>query len=181
MKFVILDRDGVINENSADYIRCLDDWHPLPGSLEAIAALSQAGYEVVVATNQSGLGRGLFDRTALEAIHDALRAGVESAGGRLGGIFYCPHRPEDDCACRKPRAGLLAAVEAHYGVRVAGSVLVGDSLCDLSLARATGCRPVLVLTGNGRDTAAQLTEADEAVTQFVDLGAVARWLLDERR
>ena len=135
----------------------------------------------MVATNQSGLGRGLFKHTALEAIHDTLRAGVESAGGRLGGIFYCPHRPEDDCACRKPRPGLLAAIEAHYGTTIAGSVLVGDSLCDVALARATDCRPLLVLTGNGRDTAARLAEADEAVTQFVDLGAVARWLLDERR
>lgn len=181
MRFVLLDRDGVINEDSPDYIRSIDGWHPLPGSLEAIADLSRAGYEVVIVTNQSGLGRGLFDRDALDAIHAALCAGVAAAGGRVGGIFYCPHRPEDDCGCRKPRVGLLEAIEARYGVPVTGSVLVGDSLRDMELAWAAGCRPLLVLTGNGRDTAARLAEAGEAVTQFRDLGAVARWLLDERR
>jgi D-glycero-D-manno-heptose 1,7-bisphosphate phosphatase len=181
MRFVILDRDGVINEDSAHYIRNVEEWRPLPGSLEAIAALSRGGYEVVIVTNQSGLGRGLFDRDALEGIHAALCAGVEAAGGRVGGIFYCPHRPEDDCACRKPRVALLEAIEARYGVPVAGSVLVGDSPRDMELARAKGCTPLLVLTGNGRDTAQRLAEAGEAVTQFKDLGAVARWLLDERR
>lgn len=181
MRFVFLDRDGVINEDSTQYIRCVEQWHPLPGSIEAIAALSRAGYEVVVLTNQSGLGRGLFDGAALASIHDALRARVANIGGRIGRIFHCPHRPDEGCACRKPRPGLLDAAEAHYGAPVAGSFLIGDKESDIRLARSRGCEPLLVLTGYGRQTAGRLAAAGEVVTQFDDLGAAVRWILDERR
>ena len=108
---VVLDRDGVINRESADFIKTPDEWIPLPGSLEAIARLTRAGYPVSVATNQSGVGRGLFDRDALDAIHDKMRRAVESAGGDLAGIFFCPHAPDEGCDCRKPEPGLLRQIE----------------------------------------------------------------------
>jgi D-glycero-D-manno-heptose 1,7-bisphosphate phosphatase len=152
MPLIILDRDGVINEDSDDYIRCLADWLPIPGSIEAIARLSGAGFTVTVATNQSGLSRGYFDLDQLEAIHARLRDEVAALGGELAGIFYCPHLPQEGCACRKPGTGLLDAIGAELGVRVRGAILVGDSLKDLQAARAAGCRPMLVKTGKGRAT-----------------------------
>lgn len=177
MKFVILDRDGVINVDSPDYIRSADEWRPIAGSIEAIVALSQAGREVIVATNQSGLGRGLFGLDELEAMHQKLRSLVEERGGRVGGIFYCPHRPEDHCACRKPATGLLDAAEREYGCSLAGSPLIGDSMKDIGLARAKACLPVLVLTGNGAQTRDQLGEQDTDVRVFDDLSAAADALL----
>ncbi len=178
MRFVILDRDGVINLDSPDYIRTPDEWHAVPGSIEAIAALSRAGYEVIVATNQSGLGRGLFGLDELEAMHQKLRTLVEACDGRVGGIFYCPHRPEEHCACRKPATGLLDAAEREYGCPVAGSTLIGDSMKDIELARAKACHPVLVLTGNGTQTQAQLGADDTDVRVFADLAAAAAALLE---
>lgn len=179
MKFVILDRDGVINYDSDAYIKSVDEWQPIPGSIEAVAALSRAGFEVVIATNQSGLSRGLFGLDELEAMHAKLRALVEEHGGHVGGIFYCPHLPEEHCGCRKPATGLLDAVEQEYGRPVSGSVLVGDSMKDIELARRKGCTPVLVLTGNGETTRAALGDVAD-VRVFADLAAAAAALIAER-
>lgn len=183
MPLLILDRDGVINQDSDDYIRCLQDWHPIPGSIEAIARFCHAGYTVAVATNQSGLSRGYFTLDDLEAIHDKLRSLVAEQGGDIAGIFYCPHLPEEGCHCRKPATGLLEAIELELGQPLAGSYFVGDSLKDLQAARATGCKPVLVLTGKGGQTQRQLqqpaVELDqpEAVPVYADLAAAAAALL----
>jgi D-glycero-D-manno-heptose 1,7-bisphosphate phosphatase len=148
-KLVFLDRDGVINEDSADYIKSPDEWVPIAGSLEAIARLSRAGYEIIVVTNQSGLARGLFDEETLAAIHARLRRAVEAVGGRIAGIFHCPHLPESGCDCRKPRPGLIERAESVLGVRAGGAPLVGDKESDLVAARRAGCRPILVRTGHG--------------------------------
>ena len=179
MKFVILDRDGVINFDSPDYIRTRDEWRPIPGSIEAIAALSRAGYEIVVATNQSGLGRGLFGLDELEAMHQKLCALVEERGGRIGSIFYCPHLPQDGCTCRKPATGLLDAAEREYDCSLAGSIVIGDSMKDIGLARAKACQPMLVLTGNGVATSAALGAGDADVRVFNDLAAAVVAILNE--
>lgn len=152
MSLVILDRDGVINRDADDYIRSTADWQPISGSIEAISALSRGGYRVAVATNQSGLGRGYFGREELEAIHDLLRRQVEDLGGEIAGIFYCPHLPGDGCQCRKPRTGLLSAIERELGECARGAWFIGDSLRDLQAAQAFGCRAILVETGKGRET-----------------------------
>lgn len=150
-KLIILDRDGVINEDSDAYIKSPEEWRPLPGSAAAIARLNDAGYRVVVATNQSGLARGYFDQAGLDAIHQTMAAHLESAGARLSGVYFCPHGPDDGCACRKPAPGLIDQIVAEYG-DVTGVPMVGDSLRDLEAGVARGCRPVLVLTGKGQRT-----------------------------
>ncbi len=150
-RLVVLDRDGVINEDSDAYIKSPEEWRPLPGSAEAIARLNRAGYRVVVATNQSGLARGYFDQTTLDAIHEAMAAHLAAAGARLSGVYVCPHGPDEGCACRKPAPGLIDQIVAEYG-DVTGVPLVGDSLRDLEAGAARDCRPVLVLTGKGRRT-----------------------------
>lgn len=150
-KLVILDRDGVINEDSDAYIKTPGEWRPLPGSAEAIARLNRAGYRVVVATNQSGLARGYFDQAGLDAIHRTMAAHLATVGAHLSGVYFCPHGPDDGCQCRKPLPGLIDQIVAEYG-DVAGVPMVGDSLRDLEAGVARGCRPVLVLTGKGRRT-----------------------------
>lgn len=178
---VILDRDGVINEDSDDYIKSLDEWRPIAGSIDAIARLSKHGFTVAVATNQSGLGRGLFTLDDLEAMHDRLREMVESAGGHVAGIFYCPHTPEDHCACRKPRSGLIDAIEREFDTSARGAWFIGDSQRDLEAAAAKGCVPVLVRTGKGKIAEQQLA-ADTGlqwrdVQIFDDLAAAASALI----
>ena len=150
-KLVILDRDGVINEDSDAYIKTVDEWVPIPGSIKAIARLSQAGYTVVVATNQSGIGRGYYDVATLDAMHARMRELVAAQGGEMGGIFYCPHGPDDGCDCRKPLPGLIDQIVTEYG-DVTGAPLIGDSLRDLQAGIARHCQPVLVLTGKGQKT-----------------------------
>ena len=152
MKLVILDRDGVINHDSPSYIKSPSEWKPIPGSLEAIALLNQAGFRVMVATNQSGVGRGLFDMATLNAIHDKMHRALGLAGGRVDGIFYCPHAQETGCGCRKPRPGLLEDIGRRLGVSLDGVPVIGDSLRDLQAGAAVGAQPVLVLTGKGRLT-----------------------------
>jgi len=178
---VILDRDGVINEDSDDYIKSLAEWRPLPGSIEAIARLSRCGFTVAVATNQSGLGRGLFGLDELEAIHGRINELVQAAGGELAGIFYCPHTPDDACDCRKPKAGLIDAIERELGVSARGAWFVGDSLRDLEAGRAKGCVPLLVLTGKGERTRAKIEGEPlwRDVRVFADLAAVATTLIAE--
>ena len=173
MPLLILDRDGVINEDSEDYIRCLADWRPIPGSIEAIARASRAGYRVAIATNQSGLGRGYFGLDELEAIHQRLCARVEEQGGCIAGIFYCPHLPDAGCDCRKPRTGLLRAIEAELGENATDAWFIGDSLKDLQAARSFGCRPALVITGKGAGTAARLAGPDPGVENAADIPVFA--------
>ena len=176
-RLVILDRDGVINEERNDWVRRVEQWRPLPGSLRAIARLHRAGLAVAVATNQSGVGRGLMSLGELEAVHGRMRREVREAGGRLAGVFFCPHAPLDRCGCRKPLPGLLAQIEAELGLAVAGEYMVGDSLRDLQAAQAAGALPALVRTGFGRGTERQLG-ADGGVPVFDHLSAFADWLLE---
>ena len=152
MKLVILDRDGVINYDSASYIRNPDEWKPIPGSLEAIAQLSQAGYHVVLATNQSGVGRGLFEMATLNAIHDKMHHALGQLGGHIDAVFFCPHARDDGCNCRKPKPGLLQEVAHRYNVNLRGVPSIGDSLRDLEASAAVGAQPILVLTGKGQKT-----------------------------
>ena len=152
MKLAILDRDGVINFDSDAYIRRPEEWKAIPGSLEAIALLTQAGYHVAVATNQAGVGRGLFEMATLNAIHDKMHRAVGLAGGRIDAVFYCPHAQEADCSCRKPKPGLFEEIGRRFGANLAGVPSVGDSLRDLQAAAAVGAQPILVLTGKGAKT-----------------------------
>lgn len=148
-KLVILDRDGTINHDSAEFIKSADEWVALPGALEAIARLNQAGWHVVVASNQSGLGRGLFEVSDLNAIHAKLHQQLAALGGRIDAVFYCPHTPDDACSCRKPGAGLFEQIAERYGMDLKGVPAVGDSARDLVAGVALGCEPHLVLTGKG--------------------------------
>lgn len=152
MKPIILDRDGVINEDSDNFIRSVADWIPIEGSLEAIARLTRAGFDVFVFTNQSGVARGLFDLNTLNAIHARMIADIEAAGGRLRGVYVCPHGPDDSCSCRKPLPGLLLQIEHDFSIDWAGVPVVGDSRRDLDAGIAMGARPILVETGKGRRT-----------------------------
>ncbi|MCC6295894.1 MAG: D-glycero-beta-D-manno-heptose 1,7-bisphosphate 7-phosphatase [Pseudomonadales bacterium] len=173
-RWVILDRDGVINRDAPDYVKSLAEWQPLPGSIAAIARLSRAGYRVAIATNQSGGGRGLIRSEDLHAMHAELCRQVVRAGGVVDGIFYCPHAPEADCRCRKPRTGLLDAIARRFAIDLRGQPAVGDSLRDLEAARAAGCLPVLVRTGNGRATEMRLAAAAlRDLPVYDDLAAVA--------
>src|SRR5215831_2130884 len=152
MKLVILDRDGVINHDSDSYIKSPEEWKPLRGSLEAVAKLTQSGFHVVVATNQSGIGRGLFEMATLNAIHDKMHRAVAQAGGRIDAVFYCPHAQEANCACRKPKAGLLEDIGRRFNTELKDVPAIGDSLRDLQAAAAVGAQPILVLTGKGNKT-----------------------------
>ena len=180
-RLVILDRDGVVNHDSAEYVKSPAEWRPIDGSIEAIARLSQAGFVVAVASNQSGIGRKLIDPPALEAIHDKLRQAVRDAGGHLGRIVFCPHHPDDGCDCRKPKPGLLLALGRQYGVSLTNLPMVGDSLRDIDAAIAVGGRPILVLTGNGTATRRQLDKEGRAVETYPDLAQVADTLIGELR
>ena len=152
MKLVILDRDGVINYDSDEYIKAPEEWIPIPGSLEAIARLHREGYKVVVATNQSGVGRGLFDMDTLARIHARMLEAVRAKGGEIDAVFFCPHKPEDNCGCRKPQPGLLQEIAERLKVNLNGVYAVGDSERDVIAARPVAARPVLVRTGNGKRT-----------------------------
>lgn len=175
---IILDRDGVINYDSIDYIKTPDEWIPIPGSLEAIADLSRAGHGIVVASNQSGVGRGYYTLVTLEKVHQKMRQAIESSGGRLLGIYFCPHKPEDNCDCRKPKPGLLLAIKKDYpsAFQFNKAVLVGDSLRDIQAAHSAGCKAVLVKTGNGEYTVTR-GEGLENVPVYDDLRGFADSIL----
>jgi D-glycero-D-manno-heptose 1,7-bisphosphate phosphatase len=173
MKLVILDRDGVINEDSASYIKSPDEWRPIPGSLEAIARFTQAGFHVVLATNQSGVGRGLFEVSTLNAIHDKMHRALAPLGGRIDAIFFCPHAEEAGCACRKPKSGLLEEIAHRFNVELKGVPNIGDSLRDLQAAAAVGAAPVLVLTGKGGKTRDE-GGLPEGTQIYADLAEAAR-------
>ncbi len=179
MKLVIMDRDGTINAESTEFIKSPEEWTALPGALEAIARLNHAGWHVVVATNQSGLGRGLFDVASLNAMHAKMHKELASLGGRVDAIFYCPHTPDDNCHCRKPAPGLFEQIGERYGIDLKSVPVVGDALRDVAAGAAAGCQPNLVLTGNGSiyrgiDLPPSFP-ADTRVHQ--DLGAFAEWLI----
>ena len=175
MKLLILDRDGVINFDSDAYIKSVEEWIPLPGSIEALAQLSKAGWTVAVATNQSGIARGYYDVATLEAMHERLRSLVAGQGGELGLVVYCPHGPDEGCACRKPKPGMLQTIAAHYGADLAECWFVGDSLGDLQAAQAVDAQPVLVKTGKGLQTLAKDLPVNTLI--FDDLAAIAADLI----
>lgn len=176
MKLVILDRDGTLNEDSADYVKSPDEWTPLPGALEAVARLNHAGWHVVVASNQSGLGRGLFDVSTLNAMHAKMHRMLAAVGGRVDAVFYCPHGPDEGCRCRKPEPGLFEQIGERYGVDLRGVPAVGDSPRDVLAGVAVGCEPHLVLTGKGEtyarrglpDTLPATTRMHQNLAAFAD-------------
>lgn len=175
-KLIILDRDGVINEDSDNFIKSPDEWIPIPGSLNAIAQLNQANYRVVVATNQSGLARGLLNIDTLNAIHNKMNHALASEGGRIDGLFFCPHGPKSGCDCRKPRPGLLQQIAERFHVSLERVPCVGDSLRDLQAARAVDAQPILVRTGNGAATE-QSPEFDPTIPVYDNLSDVVSALL----
>lgn len=179
MKLVILDRDGTINEDSDEFVKTPEEWQPLPGALEAIARLNHAGWHVVVASNQSGLGRGLFDVSMLNAMHAKMNRLLAAVGGRVDAIFYCPHSPDEGCRCRKPEPGLYEQIAERYGIDLRQVPVVGDSARDVLAAVASGCEPHLVLTGKGAAYRGRsLPEVFPKSTQVhADLAAFADFLI----
>lgn len=178
MKIVVLDRDGVINHDSDDYIKSAEEFLPIEGSIEAIANLTRAGFKVVVASNQSGIARKYFDEETLAEIHHKMCSLVESAGGLIEGIFYCPHLPNENCDCRKPKTGLLQQIEHEFSCGLAGSYFVGDSYKDVQAALAFHCKPVLVRTGKGIVTENTISQEPSLnVPVFDNLAAVVSQLL----
>ncbi len=180
MKLIILDRDGVINQDSDAYIKSPDEWVPIPGSLEAIAKLNRAGYTVTVASNQSGLSRGYFDLQTLSAMHHKMDDMLSQLGGRVEGVFFCPHAPRDKCACRKPQPGLLLDISRRFSAPLNDVFYIGDTLSDLRCAQQAGAKPVLVKTGKGERT---LLEKDangfDDVPVYSDLAEAVDALLDK--
>jgi D-glycero-D-manno-heptose 1,7-bisphosphate phosphatase len=179
MKLIILDRDGVINKDSDAYIKSPEEFIPLPGSLEAIARLKQAGYTIAVATNQSGIARGYYDETTLAAMHDKLEHLLDEKGGGIDYIAYCPHGPDDNCTCRKPLPGLLYEIRDHFKVDLTDVPMIGDSLRDIQAARTVGGYPILVKTGKGEHTLAT-SESDELndVPVYPNLAAAVEAILN---
>ncbi len=185
IKLIILDRDGTINEDRDDFVKTPDEWVPIPGALEAIARLNHAGWHTVIATNQSGLGRGTFDMATLNAMHVKMNQMLAKQGGRIDAVFFCPHAPEDTCSCRKPLPGLFEQIGERFGVALRDVPVVGDSLRDLQAGAAVGCPTHLVRTGKG----AHLDDAqiDALCAQVpgtrvhADLAAFAEHLIREAR
>lgn len=162
---IILDRDGVINEDSDDYIKTPEEWIPIPGSLEAIATLNRAGHIVVVATNQSGIAHGLYTEAGLAQIHQRMQDALAEVGGHIDAIFYCPHHPDAHCNCRKPKAGLLYEIAKKYHTDFKDAVMIGDAVRDIACAKTAGCPAILVRTGKGREVAnIQALSAADALT-----------------
>lgn len=177
MQLIILDRDGVINQDSDAYIKSPDEWLAIPGSLESIARLNRAGYTVVVATNQSGVGRGFFDLATLQRIHEKMTHELARIGGKIDAVFFCPHTPGDHCDCRKPKPGLLLEIAKKYACDLTGVPAVGDSLRDIEAAQAVGAKPVLVRTGKG--AAAKSGKLPDGVAVYDNLAAYVGALLGD--
>lgn len=178
MRWVILDRDGVINYDSDAYIKSPDEWRPIPGSLEAIAELNRNGFRVVVVTNQAGVGRGLFDLPTLQRIHAKMRKMLEAVGGHVEEIYFCPHGPEEGCHCRKPQTGMYEQFAKQFNVDLDGIPAVGDSLKDVQAAQKVGAEAILVETGNGKKTLQRNPELD--ISSFVDLHEAVQYILFTR-
>ena len=179
MKLIILDRDGVINQDSDKYIKSPAEWQPIPGSIEAIARLHQGGYRIVVATNQSGIGRGLFDMATFNAMNDKMMELVFRHGGRIDAVFFCPHTDLENCTCRKPRTGMYEEIAARYHMDLKGVPCVGDAIRDLKAAEAVGGQPMLVLTGKGEKTRAE-GGLPRRTQVFADLAEVSRHIVAGR-
>jgi len=175
-KLIVLDRDGVINYDSENFIKSPDEWRPIPGSLEAIARLNHAGYRIVVATNQSGLGRRFFNMGMLVAINDKMHKALAQVGGRIDAVFYCPHAADAGCLCRKPKPGMLTDIGQRFGVDMTGVPCIGDGLRDIQAAAAVGAQPILVLTGKGEKTLREGNFPQNTVI-FPDLAFAATALL----
>lgn len=165
MSFIILDRDGVINYDSAEYIKSPEEWQAIPGSLEAIAQLNRHGFRVLVVTNQSGIGRGFYDIETLDNIHEKFLRELAAVGGYVDEIFFCPHHPNDGCTCRKPKPGLFYKLQEKYPVNFAETFFIGDSLGDVQVAKVVGCEPLFVLSGKG----------DEALSAYPEFASVLRF------
>ncbi len=176
MPFIILDRDGVINYDSSEYIKSPDEWKAIPGSLEAIAQLNRAGFHVLVITNQSGIARGYYDIETLDRIHEKLIHELATVGGHIEAFFFCPHLPLDNCKCRKPAPGLFHYAEAQFDLDFSNTFFIGDSFSDIQAAINSGCQPILVLTGNGQKTLAEHPECENVIC-FPDLLAAADYIV----
>jgi D-glycero-D-manno-heptose 1,7-bisphosphate phosphatase len=178
MKLVILDRDGVINQDSDQFVKSPEEWKPIPGSIEAIARLNQNGFRVVIATNQSGIGRGLFDMATLNAINDKMMEMVFRQGGRIDAVFFCPCTNEQKCHCRKPDTGMFEDIATRFQIGLSGVPSIGDSLRDLEAGEKVGCLPILVLTGKGKKTQAK-GGLPKGTKTFADLAEAAKFLIAE--
>lgn len=176
---VILDRDGVINYDSENYIKSPDEWKPIKGSLEAIARLNQAGFRVVIATNQSGVGRGLYDMATLNAIHEKMLKMLSTVGGHIDAIFFCPHTPDMKCNCRKPQIGMYLSIAERFHIDLKGVPSVGDSIRDIEAAYTAGMQPILVLTGNGQKTYDSGCIPDDTLV-FPSIVEVSRYLIGSK-
>ncbi len=183
MKLVILDRDGVINKDSVNFIKNTKEWVALPGSLEAIALLNQSGFRVAIATNQSGIARGLFDMATLNAINDKMYRALAQMGGRIDALFYCPHSAEDNCTCRKPKTGMIEDISRRFSVDLTEVYGVGDSLRDLIAFANAGCKPILVRSGKGEETLANARLPNQSLPAntlvFADLNEAAQHIIAE--
>ncbi len=177
-RYILLDRDGVINHDSDEFIKSPEEWLPIDGSLDAIALLNQHGFRVVIISNQSGLTRGLFDEKTLSAIHDKMRGAVAEFGGQIEAIYFCPHQAADDCKCRKPKAGLLTQFATDYDVDLSKITFIGDSLRDIQAAQAVGAIPILVKTGNGVKTLQNNPQFLTSLSIFENLYDAAKFLID---
>ena len=178
LKLVILDRDGTINEDRDDFVKSPDEWVPLPGSLEAISRLNHAGWHTVLATNQSGLGRGLFDMASMNAIQLKMNQALAQQGGRIDAVFFCPHPADSQCECRKPKAGMFREIAQRYHMDLTGVAAIGDALRDIEVARSVGALPILVKTGKGTATLAHGLPFE--VTAFDDLARAVAWILGQK-
>lgn len=178
MKIIILDRDGVINYDSDYYIKSPDEWHPIPGSLKAVADLNRAGYTIVIATNQSGVARGLYSVDTLNQIHDKLARELAVFGGSVQEVFFCPHHPDEKCDCRKPKRGLFTQIQEKYQLDLTKIYFVGDSATDMQVGLEVGCKPLLVLTGNGQKTLANHPEFSD-IPRFDDLAGAVAYILSQ--
>lgn len=181
-KWIVLDRDGVINVDSDDYIKSPEEWQAIPGSLEAIAKLNWAGYHVLVASNQSAVAKGLLTEKNLTLIQQKMENELILVGGHLDGFFFCPHNPEDNCDCRKPKPGLFTAIGTQLNISLQNVPAIGDSLRDIQAAKSAGCQPILVLTGKGEKTL-QLNSNHpdlKGVPVFADLAAAVTMLLEKK-
>ena len=182
MKLIILDRDGVINQDRDDFVKSADEWVPLEGSMDAIAFLTQAGYTIAVATNQSGIGRGLFTMQQFNEMHAKMHKLVRQAGGEIDGIWFCPHTAAAGCNCRKPKSGMVEDILTRFNAKAADTYMAGDSLRDVQAAAGAGCRPVLVLSGKGRKTLAESAgELPPGTQVFDNLAAFAQYLMKQER
>lgn len=180
MSFIILDRDGVINVNSAEYIKSPEEWHAIPGALDAIAQLNRAGFRILIVTNQSGVARGYYDIDTLDAIHEKMTRELASVGGYIEEIFFCPHHPDEACDCRKPNPGMLHQIAEKYPLIFAETYFIGDSYVDYKAALAVGCKPLLVLTGNGVQEQEKHPEL-LAIPSFPDLTRAVDYVLSQSR